>query len=194
MIHMGITTMIIKNRQAEKTLRRSRRGKKGFSLGETMVALFIIALLTLSLATGTAFGVQQYRRAVTRSDARILCSTVSAILSDEFSNATKVNNASVTSYSSRRYGDNISLKVKTPGADGNMTDSTTGFGYLFAGDSELLSKAAYSPGVQDLYVRTPVVQFDGSRIHVEFAVVDSENHPLVETEFDVIPLNELNIG
>lgn len=182
------------DKNTKKTPRRILRGHKGFSLGETLVALIIVSLLTMSLATGTAFGVRQYRRAVTRSEARILCSTLSAVLADEFSNAISVTTASggeVTAYNSRRYG-SVSLSVKDK--DGN-TVSESGSGYLYAGDSELLGKAAYSKGYQDLYVKLPEVEYNSTekRFTVKLTVLDSNEITKIETTFDVIPLNDISV-
>ena len=42
-------------------LRGEPRGHKGFSMAETLVALIIVSLLSLGIATGVAFGANQYQ-------------------------------------------------------------------------------------------------------------------------------------
>ncbi len=181
---MGIIIMVDQMKKLAKTLRRAVRSRKGLSIAETMAALIIVSLLTMCLATGTAFGVRQYRHAMTRSEARILCSTLSAIVSDELSNTQEVTGTeaadgfTVATYNSRRYKAFVQLK-----ADGD--------GCLCAGSNELLSKAAYSKGFQDLLVEDPEITFDQTAncFTVKLSIVDADKNPLVSTTFDVVPLN-----
>ena len=158
-----------------------------------MVTLLIISLLSMAIATGTAFGVRQYRKAVTRSEARILCSTLSSILEDEFTNTQHVfvdGSGNVARYDSQRHGNNISLLVKD--SDGTVVSSGGG-GYLFAGNNELLSQAAYSKGFQNLCVESPELKYDNEAkfFTVTLTVTDFGKTQKVTTKFDVIPLNSV---
>ncbi len=69
----------------------ARRAWSGFSLGETLVALLIVSLLSMGIATGVAFAARQYNRALVRSEARILCSTLTNIFREELGNTQTID-------------------------------------------------------------------------------------------------------
>ena len=153
-------------------IRRDRRypgnrRKAGFSLGEVMVALLIVSLLSMSIATGVAFGMRQYNKAVANSEARILCSTLTSVITDELSNA-------------RNFDSNNTLKAKD--------------GQIYKGDgSPLLPAAAYSGGTHELSATIENLKFENGKYTVKLSVSPINTDWKVETTFDVLPLNSVNV-
>lgn len=122
----------------------ARRGRGGFSMGEMMVTLIIISLLSMGIATGIAFAVRQYNRGLIRSESRILCSTLTSIFREEFGNTTCVD----TGDGSLRYFS----KNYTPEHAGSEDDR-----YLSSIHSVLYSDDGSSPapdGYGQLVLRT----------------------------------------
>ena len=83
---MGIITITMKrDRRRLARLRRKVRGKSGYSIAESLLALLIVALLSIGIAAGVAFGVRQYNEAMSLSEARVLCSTLASVVRGELS-------------------------------------------------------------------------------------------------------------
>lgn len=84
-------------------LRRRLRGKNGYSIAESLLAVLIVAVLSTGIATGVAFGVRQYNEAMTLSEARILCSTLAGMVRGELSVVSKAwmaGDGTVTAFNS----------------------------------------------------------------------------------------------
>ncbi len=91
-------------RRSRKHPKNARRGRAGFTLGEMLVALIIVSLLSMSIATGISFATRQYERTLTRSEARILCSTLATVFREELSNTTCVDTSGAAlGYLSKSY-------------------------------------------------------------------------------------------
>ena len=87
---MNTISMWVKQMADRHKLRRALRDKRGYSLGETMVALIIVSLLSMCIATGVAFGVRQYKRAMILSESRVLCSTLATVIRSELNSTPSV--------------------------------------------------------------------------------------------------------
>jgi Tfp pilus assembly protein PilV len=75
---------------ATEPLRRLRK-RSGYSLAESLLALLIILLLSAGIAGGVAFAVRQYNEAMIRSEAKVLCSSLSNVLRNELSITSDIN-------------------------------------------------------------------------------------------------------
>lgn len=133
-----------------------------------MVALLIVSLLSMCIATGVAFGARQYRRAVANSEARILCSTLTNAITDELSNTTIFD----------------SKKTLEANADGQICRED---------GSLLLPEAAYT-GTETLSATIKVTYADADKKYkIELAVSPNNTDWKVETKFDVLPLNPVTV-
>ena len=143
-------------------LRRALRKKAGVSIAETLVALLIVSLLTMGIATGVAFAARQYNKSVIQSESRVLCSTLTAAISDKLRNTT---------------------------ADRHEDLDTQG-GYVRFAGSFLLPSEAYST-TQDLKAEATASYDDSVEPHVYTVnlkiYTDDPAKPVVDTTFDVIP-------
>lgn len=169
------------------------RRKTGYTLAESLIAILLIALISMGLATGVAFGVRQYNNSVTRSEARILCSTLTSVITDELSSiqgsCSKSESGNTVSYHSERYGVSGELK-----ADG---------GHICIGDTKLIPDAAYSTTMQlrAAVEVTPSPATAGSevtRFTVRLTIQSPDRTSVykkeIETTFDVIPLNTVTLS
>lgn len=192
---------------------RRLRKKAGFSLSETMLALLIVALLSMSIATGVAFGARQYRRAMARSEARILCSSLAGIIQEELRNTTGVqtDGDDLEFFQSTHYqsGTELSSLVVIVEEDGEEKEQDEGYVAVKTGDEYflLLGEAAYS-GANDLKAKLDSVKCntyekeidDGSKTEVYLSsfsvslVIKARGAGEVRSDFDVIPLNEIKIS
>ena len=136
-----------------------------------MVALLIVSLLSMCIATGVAFGARQYRRAVANSEARILCSTLTNAITDELSNTTIFDSSD-------------SSKTLQANADGQICRED---------GSLLLPEAAYT-GTETLSATIKVTYADADKKYkIELAVSPNNTDWKVETKFDVLPLNPVTV-
>ena len=192
--------------------RRKLREKSGYTLAEALVAILLISLLSMSIATGVAFGVKQYSYAVSRSEARVLCSTLENIVRDELRNASTISIgsadaaglASVTGYGISR---NFTPSGATSLSSFIATEASNGFGYLAvktnakdpsSGEEKtetllLLSKAAYSHKAQKLTAKVDVKYHQDKGYFQVQLWVKAPDSGTVDTTFDVFPLNQLII-
>ena len=159
------------------------RKKTGFSLGETMVALLIISLITMSIATAVAFGARQYGNSVSRSEARILCSSLSSIIQDELRNTTQVMiDGDDLYYRTTNYESGDDLSRFDQDEDGHIVVMTGTEKFL------LLGEAAYS-GEDDLTAELESISFDDGVFNVSLVVHTSNGGGEIRSDFTVIPLN-----
>lgn len=112
-------------------VRKKLSGKKGFTLTELLVAMAIMALLSIVISVGIATTGKVYTEISASSEASILCSTLSTELADElrFAKDVSVDNGTVT-FTSHRFGANVSV--------------TSQDGRILIGNNQLLSDKAYS--------------------------------------------------
>lgn len=97
------------------------RDSRGLTMVEMLCAAAILILLALMVNTGLHMAMDSYRRMVLHSEANLLVSTLSDVLTDELRYASNVTALSPTTikYSSRLYLDDTTLTV------GNGNDSAS---------------------------------------------------------------------
>ena len=77
------------NRDKLVAKRHSERARSGFTLVETLMALMIMVILTGLVAMGIPVAFDTYTKSVNASNAKVLLSTTTTVLRDEFSMAQK---------------------------------------------------------------------------------------------------------
>lgn len=74
-----------------RSLARKLTGRKGFTLGETMVAILILLLATGVIAGAIPAASRAYIKAVDTANAQVLLSTAVTVLRDELSTASEIS-------------------------------------------------------------------------------------------------------
>ena len=173
--------------------------QKGYTLFEALAALLILLLVSAGMANGIRFGIEQYYKAMKASQAKVLCSTLSSVLS---------NDLRFTTYVAEKDG---TLEYLSPGYspeeeahrgeystiwclddDGNPTD---GLGQIAIGTvsgSELhkvLGGAAYP---EELRARVTLFTYADDYFTVTLEVGDESKIYQTYT-FDVLNLNHAEL-
>ena len=167
-------------------------GRKGFSLGELLAATLILLLVSQVLAQGVAFAVRMYNESLTRSHSKQLCSSLTAAIETELRYATNIKyktTGELTGYFSRTYGETtggfLSVNEEDSKVDKGELAIKTSSGY-----QRLLSSSTYSS--YDLKAKvgsTKYVEAE-NKFTVELIIYDSNGKQLLESTFDVIPINK----
>ena len=167
--------------------------RKGFSLGELLAATLILLLVSQVLAQGVAFAVRMYNESLTRSHSKQLCSSLTAAIETELRYATQITvnnkNGELTSYFSRIYGQTtggfLSINEEDSKVDKGELAIKTSSGY-----QRLLSSSTYSSyDLQAKVGSTKYVEAE-NKFTVELIIYDSNGKQLLESTFDVIPINK----
>ncbi len=197
---MGYTA---KNRITEK-IRKKLSERRGFSLGELLVATIIILLASQVLTQGMAFATRMYNESLERSHGKQLCSTLTNVIETELRYTTTItidDGGNLTKYFSPVYGKTQSsfLAIDRKGAP--VVDTAGGeLAIQIIDESDdlvwqkLISSASYSSF--NLKAKIGSVKFDAKHntFRVALQVTDKNGNNLVTNNFDVIPVNELKIN
>ena len=101
------------NRDKLVAKRHSERARSGFTLVETLMALMIMVILTGLVAMGIPVAFDTYTKSVNASNAKVLLSTTTTVLRDEFSMAQKQATVGGKLYYMDRDGYWASLEIGT---------------------------------------------------------------------------------
>ena len=164
-------------------MKHKLRSRRGLTLSEVLVALLILSLVTVGVATGVSASLRVYRQATESSDAQMLASTLSTALMDELRYARNIQNDG--SFTSDTFGEGVSVGI----ADGRIT---------VGDDEKLLSDAAYAGlQVRNLVKETetldlvkPVKVNNDTVFQVAFEICNSAGTGVQQVEFSVSPLND----
>lgn len=176
-----------------KALKR-RRASAGFTIGETLVAVMILLLMSGAMVVGVNFATREYKNAVQLSDARVLSNSVSDIIRNELYTNPCVMSAedgSVSFYNSERtnsqefeLNEEGRLCMKITEADSSL-------------HVPILSSRAYSARGLKLnnlvicFVESNGKDFGYGSYHVAFDVIDETTEDvLISNDFDVMALNK----
>ncbi len=203
----GITIMTSSILDRESAVRRARGGG-GFTIIETLVAVIILLLVSGGLARGVAYGMEQYNNSMILSEGKVLCSTLKTVIRGELSGTSTVRlsaesdpgrGARVDAFYSPNFGIKDDLCAFVPvdiDEDGSYTPSPAllGGGKLILGlpsgrGNLILSKSSYTK--YDLRANVEVWYSQGLNMFtVELRIYDKAGGELVESTFNVLPLNE----
>lgn len=163
-----------------KTIHEKLRSQRGMTLTEVLVALIILSLVTVGIATGVGASLRVYRQATEASDAQMLASTLSTALMDELRYARDISGTTDPTFTSGTFGENVFFDVDN---DGYVVVKTVG------NDSEppkLLSSAVYAK----LQIRTAKVTYNSGVFQVALTIRSGTEDRDVRTEsFAVRALN-----
>ena len=164
------------------------RSSRGMTLTETLCVVLVVLLISAMLATGAHFSAKTYRESMELSETELLCSTLTAAISDKLRYAGEVRP------DGSMFLDGVG---KSTGAEGEETENSS---FLINTDGEvviqkateefkLLGSAAYPRGLR---VRSDkLVQYNSASglFTVSFAIESAQGEILKETTFEVKRIN-----
>lgn len=153
-------------------MRKNCRFRRGFTVSEMLVAVFILSLIGLALGVGIPTAVRVYHTVSAQTEAGVLCSTLSTAVADELRFAGRPRQSQgQTKFDSAVYG------------RGSYFDLSGG--QVWIGGCELVSAKAYTGGLEAAKCD---VTYAHQLFHVELEVGDGTS-TLASAEFDVRALN-----
>ena len=159
---------------------------------EMLCVVILVSLLSMGMATGVSLAQKEFEKSMQRAQAPQLFTTLENILTNElrYTNRYKAQGDNVESFFSVTYALRKDLtSVVSVDEGGNVID---GYGQIAfkAGETykPVLGQSAYPDG---LGAQVTSIKLKGSyfRVHLEVGS-NSSADPLIEGEFDVIPLND----
>ena len=124
----------------------------GFTLVEMLVTLVIVIMVSTMMAEVVKLGVDQYERSLRSSESKVLCSTISTILTSELSYTQEVHvdsSGNVTKFQSQNFAINNNLSMVDTDGSG-----TNGYGEIVLANCEdssevrnILGTGSYTRGL-----------------------------------------------
>ena len=151
------------------------RGSRGVTLTETLCTVLIVLLISAMLAVGVRFAVRTYRESMELSETELLCSTLTAAISDKLRYCTVEADNTV-------FIQGVGY-VKGPAKDIFTADS----GQVYLGENKLLGAYAYPEGLK---VREFSVTYEENVFTVQFQIEDGRDTKLAEANFQVKQINQ----
>ena len=160
------------------------RGSRGVTLTETLCTVLIVLLISAMLAVGVRFAVRTYRESMELSETELLCSTLTAAISDKLRYSGEVGNIFIQGVGTTDSGGSFAISD-----DGEVVIQTTD-----SKEFRLLGSASYPQGLR---VQTTDPEGTGFISYsaetgiftVSFAIADAQGNILKETCFDVKRIN-----
>lgn len=160
------------------------RGSRGVTLTETLCTVLIVLLISAMLAVGVRFAVRTYRESMELSETELLCSTLTAAISDKLRYSGEVGNIFIQGVGTTDSGGSFAISD-----DGEVVIQTTD-----SKEFRLLGSASYPQGLRVRTTGTGETGFIEYRAEtgiftVSFAIADAQGNILKETRFDVKRIN-----
>lgn len=188
-----------------RRLRNKLRSNRGFTLVEMISTLAIVVLITMLVAVGVSLATRTYSQSVELSEAKVLHSTLSSVISNELAQTSTIKPDPKTpvdggyklgKFFSRNYGvedDLCSFRV--------ISSDGKDYGEIALGSSttqnRLLSSGAYTNGtgakVSAVYYEDGAKSGEPAHFEVTLDVYNKDGDKLVSSTFDVVPYNSVNV-
>ena len=157
------------------------RGSRGVTLTETLCTVLIVLLISAMLAVGVRFAVRTYRESMELSETELLCSTLTAAISDKLRYCGSVEESEEGGVSK------IFIQNVGSVAEKGDTFQVDEDGHVTLGGKKLLSASAYPRGLKAKEV-TLTYNRNTDIFGVTIQITDG-SRVLAETEFEVKRLN-----
>ena len=159
------------------------RGSRGVTLTETLCTVLIVLLISAMLAVGVRFAVRTYRESMELSETELLCSTLTAAISDKLRDSGDVNGGFCAGVGAADGGGAFHIE------DGEVIIET-----IDKEKVKLLGSASYPQGLRVRTIGTGETGFISYSAKtgiftVSFAIADAQGNILKETCFDVKRIN-----
>lgn len=182
--------MNIKSKMSEKV-----NSNKGMTLTEVLCAVLLVALVSLSLATGVTLAQKTFKKSMRLSEAQELYATLESLISNELRYTGEVslkNGNEVDTFFSVTYAlQNSSTRLYALDDNGNVTK---GYGQLAIGDEDtgeynrLLAKASYT---NDLGAKVSITYDKDTSMFTVNLDVGTTSGSIVNKSFNVRAINEI---
>lgn len=178
-----------------KILRRLTE-KRGTTLGEMMVAVLILMLLTMVAAGGTGVAVKVYRLERAYSESSILANSLLLAMTEELRYAgglTVDEDGLCLSYNSRVYGAGVTMEIEQQEADGSgmiKLSFDNEDEYAVGRTAYLYHESTYSGYRIRPQEDHPLFESDGSAIIITYDICDAYGN--VQTSVDGVKIRLLN--
>ncbi len=161
------------------------RSRGGFTLAESLFVILLLAMVTGTIVTGTLFASRQYTRSMQLSQSKILCSTLMHAIGGELSNVRAVRlgaDNQVQYFKSWNFND----AAHSSEEKGLLSES----GKITINGGPLVSDGAYPRGLSaEIGAITYLPAQRAFRVNL--IIKSRERSELINTEFDVICLNQI---
>lgn len=155
-------------------MKKNRRSRRGFTLAETMIALLVVSLVSMTVAVGVAASGRVYHQAVTVSESQLLASTLTAAIENELRYASDIQGVASPTFYSEKYGSGVSFG----------TDE----GQITLGGYKLIGSGAYSTNTNQTKSADIQVSWNGTQFEVCLTIFKGQQQ-LQQVEMSVTPLN-----
>ena len=155
------------------------RGSRGMTLTETLCTVLVVLLISAMLAVGVRFAVRTYRESMELSETELLCSTLTAAISDKLRYSGDVDGGFFAGVGAADGSGAFHIE------DGEVIIETIGKEKV-----KLLGSASYPQGLQ-VISKDKFVDYAANTgiFTVSFAIADAQGNILKETCFDVKRIN-----
>ena len=179
----------------------------GLTLGELLVSVVVMSLVSLLLAAGVSVAARQYQESLVGSESQALCSTLTTAVTTALRSAQDFDRPSVTSdqdgehYVYHRFwaADAYRTGLVAMGEDGQeLPEDAAGYVALRATDGSLVPLATQASYTLGMKARVQLDWTNGGSdrysaeapvCKVTLTVCDSASNPVTTSAFTVIPVN-----
>lgn len=184
-----------------KRLFRKARGKGGFSLAETLVAIAVLAILTSVAALGTGQALQMRSQSIALADSQTVASTAAQVITDQLRYGRidpDHSGGDTVVFVSGTYGGPVCMGLDGDGRLITRAASVNSSGSLVPGTTyALLSEDAYCGlCLTDLQftVNTGGGKVSGVDVSFSVASATAAGDSLWDLEFSVAPINRESVS
>lgn len=180
-----------------KRLYRKLRSRGGFSLGETLVAIAILSILSSVALLGTSQALQLRNRSIALADAQTVASTVAQVVTDQLRYGRidpAYSGSDTVVFASGTYGAPVCMSLSGDGRLVTRAVSVNGSGSLVQGTTyALLGEDAYCDLCLtdlDFTLHTSAKGVDSVDVSFSVASAEAAGDSLWDLEFSVAPINQ----
>ena len=145
--------------------RRKLRNRKGFTLAETLLAVLILLLVSVVVATGMPAATNAYNKVILGANAKVMLSTAVTALHDEIGTAWRVEKVDNTTIRYFKAGTGAKSELSLDGGKAIQVQD-----YLSLSDDLIHNTSGYNPGVAH-----HLVPDDSSTMYVTYESIDYSN-------------------
>ena len=190
-----------------RAVRKKLASTAGLTLGELLVSVVVMSLVSVLLAAGVSVAARQYQESLVGSESQALCSTLTTAVASALRSAQDFDGASVVSdqdgehYAYRRFwaADAYRTDLVVVGEEGQeLPEDAAGYLALRATDGSLAPLATQASYTLGMKARVQLDWTNGGSdrysaeapvCKVTLTVCDSASNPVATSAFTVIPVN-----
>ena len=178
-----------------KNMLKRVRSTAGVTLAELLAAMLILGLVSSGMTVGVRFAVDKYNQIMRDTEAEVLYSTLSTVISNELRYTTRADDEDGDGYVDTFFSHSFASKSEYArfsvcDDDGNIMTDDGAYGQICIGQStpkRILAAAAYN---RNLRARVQSVKYNSTdRIFTVTLSIANGQEEMFTQSFDVISLN-----